>query len=235
MAFAPVAELARPVIRACLFDVYGTLLDLNTALREHRQLLGDLGGLVAGTWRTKQLEYAWTASLSGAYRDFWTCTSAALDFALELHGADRRCRDSLLEAYRTIEPFDDTVPALKHLRARGIRTAVLSNGTAAMLEEAFRAAGLLELIDDCVSIDPIGIYKPARRAYTFAAETLGLESTRCGFVSANAWDIAGAHRAGLPALWINRLNLPSEYGIHDVAEQARSLLGTEYFRAPNVQ
>jgi 2-haloalkanoic acid dehalogenase type II len=140
-------------VSACVFDVYGTLLDINSAIRRRHGALGPLADLVASTWRAKQLECAWTGSLAGAHVDFRACTAAALDYALALHGADSGCRDALLEAYQTLDPFDDAALTLQRLGERGIRTAVLSNGTSRMLDDALRSAGLIGLLEARISID----------------------------------------------------------------------------------
>lgn len=219
-------------VSACIFDVYGTLLDVNSAVRREHGALGPLADLVAGTWRTKQLEYAWTASLAGAYVDFWTCTAAALEHALALHGADSGCRDLLLEAYRTIDPFDDAALTLKLLGERGIRTAILSNGTSRMLDDALRAAGLTDLLEAQISIEEAGIYKPARAAYDLATTYFDIDAASIGFVSSNAWDVAGALRSGFVPIWVNRHDAPNEYGLLGNVHQVDSLVAvSEYFRS----
>jgi len=219
-------------VSACVFDVYGTLLDINSAIRRRHGALGPLADLVASTWRTNQLEYAWTGSLAGAHVDFWTCTAAALDYALALHGADSGCRDALLEAYQTLDPFDDAALTLQRLGERGIRIAVLSNGTSRMLDDALRSAGLVGLLEARISIDQAGIYKPARDAYNLATTYLGLDAASIGFVSSNAWDIAGALRSGFVPVWVNRHHLPNEYGLRGNVHQADShIAASEYFRA----
>src|ERR1700720_3327831 len=110
--------------RACVFDAYGTLLDVHSAIR-HYGASGSRPDLISRTWRTKQLEYAWVRSLSGQYTDFWECTTAALDFALDLHGVDRLQRGALLDAYKSLDPFADALPALRRLRAATMGIAVL--------------------------------------------------------------------------------------------------------------
>ena len=141
---------------------------------------GVLADVVAATWRAKQLEYAWTVSLAGAHVDFWTCTVAALDYALALHGVDASLRDDLLEAYQSLDPFADAAPTLQSLRGSGIRTTVLSNGTSRMLGEALRAAGLVDFLNACLSIEEVGVYKPATVAYKLAATRLGLAEQSIG-------------------------------------------------------
>ena len=58
-------------IRACVFDAYGTLFDVNSAAQKCKGMLGDNWEELAGIWRTKQLQYTWLRSLMGRHVDFW--------------------------------------------------------------------------------------------------------------------------------------------------------------------
>jgi 2-haloacid dehalogenase len=225
-------ELGRS--RACVFDAYGTLLDVHSAIR-HYGALGSRADLISRTWRTKQLEYAWVRSLSGQYADFWECTTSALDFALDLHGADRSQRDALLDAYRTLDPYADAFPALQLLRAAGIGIAVLSNGTGRMLAEAFRSAKLTEMLDICLSIEAVGQYKPSPAAYALAARELGLKASSIGFISSNAWDVAGARAFGFVPVWVSREDCPDEYGLRDTVFGTQNLTSAADYLAVTLQ
>jgi len=58
-------------IKACVFDAYGTLFDVHSAVGAHRARLGDNADKVSIMWRTKQLEYTWLRSLMREFADFW--------------------------------------------------------------------------------------------------------------------------------------------------------------------
>ena len=73
-------------IKACVFDAYGTLFDVHSAVGKHRHQLGDIADQVSLLWRTKQLEYTWLRSLMGHHADFWQVNQNALDFAFDMHG-----------------------------------------------------------------------------------------------------------------------------------------------------
>ena len=60
-------------IRACVFDAYGTLFDVHSAVGRHTDRLPD-SSAVSMLWRTKQLEYTWLRSLMDRYVDFWQIT-----------------------------------------------------------------------------------------------------------------------------------------------------------------
>lgn len=223
--------MVSPAIGACCFDAYGTLLDLGSAIRRHAALLGPSAQDFASTWRAKQLEYAWVASLARTHRDFWDCTVAALDFALRSHGLDGALREGLLDTYRSLDAFPDAAATLVELRRYGVRIAVLSNGTPAMLREGFRSNGLDRHLDEIVSIETCRIFKPAPLAYLDALVRSGSTPASTGFVSSNAWDVHGADAAGLRAIWVNRADQPVEYGldkrvpvVRNLADAARRLL-----------
>lgn len=198
-------------VRACVFDAYGTLLDLATAVESHAAPLGEAAPRLLSLWRAKQLEYTWLRTLMGRHADFARVTEDALEYACAaLDIQDVSLRRSLPTGFLELAAYSDAAPMLRRVRARGLRTAVLSNGTPAMLEGVFARAGLAPLLDSVLSVEAVGVYKPSPRVYHFAAETLELEREALLFVSANAWDAAGAASAGLQAVWINRAGAPAE-------------------------
>ena len=66
------------VIRALVFDAYGTLYDVQSVRSLATDLCGDKGEIVTLLWRLKQLEYTWLRSLMRSYEDFWSVTRAAM-------------------------------------------------------------------------------------------------------------------------------------------------------------
>ncbi|MBP2294671.1 haloacid dehalogenase type II [Azospirillum rugosum] len=198
-------------IRACVFDAYGTLLDVNAAARGCRDGLGDRWEELAALWRAKQLEYTWLRSLMGRYADFWQVTGEALDYAMERQGlADPALRGRLMDLYRRLDAYPDAVATLSALRARGLRTAILSNGSPSMLAEAVDSARLTPLLDDVLSVDGLRVYKPHPSVYQLACDRYGLPPEAILFVSANGWDAGGAAAFGFRVAWLNRAGLPAE-------------------------
>ena len=126
-----------------VFDAYGTLFDVHSAVARHAGALGPRAESLSELWRTKQLEYSWVHGLMGRYVGFWDLTERALDFALAKHpDIDRGLRETLLDAYRDLDAYGEVPEVLARLRARGVRTALFSNGNTAMLERAVTSAGL---------------------------------------------------------------------------------------------
>ena len=197
---------------AFVFDAYGTLFDVHAAIARHRDEVGPDAERLSELWRIKQLEYTWTLTLAGRYADFWSLTQQALDHALaRVPSADRRVRAKLLEAYQELDAFPDARATLRELKRRGHRTAILSNGTPAMLEAAVVAAQIGDDLDAVLSVDSIRLYKPRPEVYALVPAAMKLEPRDVTFVSANRWDVMGAASFGFRSAWINRAKLPDEY------------------------
>src|SRR5262249_41174608 len=126
---------------------------------------------------------------------------AARSLELDLT-ADKRTR--LLDAYLTLAAFPDVKPGLQTLRELGFRLAIFSNGEPRMLEAAARSAGIVDLLHALLSVEEVKIFKPSPRVYQLAPERLGVRPAELGFVSSNAWDVAGAASTGLLTFWIQR-------------------------------
>lgn len=211
-------------LKAILFDAYGTLLDVHTAIMRHQHHLGGAAMEISALWRQKQLEYTWTLSLAQRYRPFDEVTAAALDFALAQHGIDdTQLRRDLLAAYRHLAPYADVDPTLKALSKRGLRLGVLSNGTDEMLRTAFGAVQLDDLLNPLLSVEESRIYKPDPRVYAMAARHLGLSPGMIGFVSSNAWDAMGAASFGFRVYWLRRRKGPVEYDLTALATPIATL------------
>ncbi|BBU30315.1 haloacid dehalogenase [Burkholderia sp. THE68] len=200
-------------IRACIFDAYGTLLDVNSAVMRHADAVGSCAEGLSAVWRQRQLEYSWTRTLMGKYADFWTLTIEALEFAMESFGLQDRSdlKERLLDAYFELRAYSDALQTLQTLKEQGYLTAILSNGSTSMLEGAMRAGNLDLTLDACISVDDIKIYKPDPRVYQYACELLKVRPNEVCFVSSNAWDVGGAGAFGFNAVRINRQNNPVEY------------------------
>lgn len=198
--------MARPA--ALVFDAYGTLFDVHSVTRLADELWPGRGAQLSQLWRTKQLEYTWLRSLMQRYEDFGRVTEAALRYACEAlalpFDAERHTR--LMAAYLRLDTFPEVKDALGRLA--GVRLAILSNGSPAMLEPLVANAGLAGTLHDVLSVDSVGIFKPDPRVYRLAVERLGVPVDAIGFVSSNCWDALGAKSFGFRVFWVNRGGLP---------------------------
>ena len=147
-------------IEACVFDAYGTLFDVHSAVARLRAQVGAHADALSQLWRTKQLEYTWLRALMGRHGDFWQVTGDALDHALARTGVGPAVREPLMQAYLALDAYPEVPDALRRLRAGGLKTAILSNGEPDMLRAAARSAGIAELLDAILSVEEVGIFKP---------------------------------------------------------------------------
>ncbi len=197
-------------IRACVFDAYGTLFDVHSAVGRLRPQIGAKADALSQLWRTKQLEYTWLRALMGRHADFWQVTGDALDYALARLGVDPQVREPLMQAYLALDAYSEVPQMLARLRQGGLKTAILSNGEPQMLSAAVRSAGLEQLLDAVLSVEEVGIFKPHPKVYQLAVDHLGVAAGEIAFQSSNAWDINGAACFGLRPVWVNRFSAPPE-------------------------
>lgn len=198
-------------IKACIFDAYGTLFDVNAAARALGAELGETWLPLAELWRAKQLNYSWLRSLMGAHADFWQVTADALDFAMENHKINNPgLRQRLLDLYFNAACFPEVPAMLQRLKAAGLITGILSNGAPAMLEAACHTSGVADLLDHVISVEEVGIFKPDSRIYTLVTDRLALPADAVAFHSSNGWDAHAGKRAGFFSIWINRSGQPRE-------------------------
>lgn len=191
-------------LKALVFDAYGTLFDVHSVVTLCDSLFPGRGTPLSQLWRAKQLEYTWLRTLMGRYADFTAVTRDALEYACKvLHLAldEKKCAQ-LMDAYNHLALYPDARDALAALS--GLKLAILSNGSPAMLEPLVRNAGLGEVLNAVISVDRVKIFKPDSRVYQLAPDTLGVDKSEIGFVSSNYWDAAGAKSFGFKVFWINR-------------------------------
>ncbi|MDE2150227.1 MAG: haloacid dehalogenase type II [Gammaproteobacteria bacterium] len=192
-------------IRACVFDAYGTLFDPASAAARCRDVLGDKLDRLNALWREKQLQYTWLRALQGRHADFWHVTGEALAFALEtLDLGDTTLQDRLMNLYLTLDAFPEVPQVLERLKAAGLKTAILSNGSPDMLAAAVSNAKIGHLLDAVLSVEAVGVYKPHPKVYRLAVDRLGVESGAIAFQSSNAWDAWAASAYGMRVVWCNR-------------------------------
>ena len=198
-------------IRACIFDAYGTIFDFASAAAHCTDIPDDKRAALTNLWRDKQLQYTWLRSLQGRYADFWQVTGEALDFTLDSLGiATPALRDRLMDLYLTLSAFPEVPGTLRRLREAGFVTAILSNGSPAMLGAAVRGAGLQDLLDAVLSADAVQVFKTHPRVYEYGLKQLGMRAGQVSFQSSNDWDAFAASAYGMRVVWCNRYGQPRE-------------------------
>ncbi len=192
-------------IGACVFDAYGTLFDFASAAARCDDIPLPKRAALTVLWRDKQLQYTWLRSLQNRYIDFWQVTGEALDFALDSLSLDAPdLRERLMDLYLGLEPFPEVPDVLRTLRTRRFRTAILSNGSPAMLATLVQRSGLADAFDAVLSVDAVGVFKTHPKVYQYALDALALPAKAISFQSSNAWDAYAASDFGMRVVWCNR-------------------------------
>jgi 2-haloacid dehalogenase len=198
------------MIRAVLFDVFGTLLDVHSVGERANQLFPGRGAELASLWRVKQLEYTRLRTLCQRYVPFTQVTEDALQYAADALRLplDAAARGLLMHEYTQLAPFADVKPALAQLAAAGFTLGVLTNGDPGLVEDVLHSAGLTEQFDVLLSADQVHAYKTAAAVYELGPMTLKHPVHELAMVSSNCWDAIGARHYGYRSFWVNRGGAP---------------------------
>ena len=192
-------------IRACVFDAYGTLFDYASAASRCRDVLGGKFETLSALWRDKQLQYTWLRASQGRHANFWQVTQDALDFTLESLGlADTALRERLMNLYLSLDPFSEVPDMLRKLKGAGFMTAILSNGSPAMLRAIVESSKTGDLFDAVLSVEEVGVFKPHPKVYRLAVDRLAIPPEAIAFCSSNGWDAYAASAFGMRVVWCNR-------------------------------
>jgi len=194
-------------ITTCIFDAYGTLFDVAAAARTAAAEPGrdDLAACwqkLANDWRLKQLQYTWLRAVADAHDDFWDVTQDGLDWAMENNDlADPELRERLLQLYWQLQAYPEVPEMLGALQHAGLNTAILSNGSPAMLDGAVQSAGLGALLDDVLSVESVGVFKPHKSVYDLVGQRFNCANNEVLFVSSNGRPrrVTGFKPSGLTA------------------------------------
>ena len=207
-------------IKAVVFDAYGTLFDVYSIQVLADTLYPGHGSDIAVKWRDKQIEYTRLITQSDPhnalgsqyYRPFWELTRLSLEHTLDRLKLDRTSRqvEKLLQQYAHLTPFKENLAVLKKIKSMGLTTAILSTGSMDMLTSAVKSAGMQDVLDHIISVDPIRLFKTSPESYGLVQQTIAVNKDEVLFVSSNSWDALGATWFGFTTHWVNRQGLPFE-------------------------
>jgi HAD superfamily hydrolase (TIGR01509 family) len=190
------------VVRACLVDVYDTILRSQFVPRVE-SLVTPLG-IAVGDWLAE-----WDKMREDRDRGRLTI-AASIARTLPAFGiepdpdlvADLARRD--LESFRALTRLcEDTVPFLEWLRSRGVLTALVSNcadTTRAQLEYL----GVIPLVDAVILSCEVGSMKPYPEIYVTALEELGVAAVDAAFIDDQPTFCVGAQAVGIRPIQIAR-------------------------------
>lgn len=220
--------------RVLVFDVNETLLDLRPLDERFAQVFGDAA--VRIEWFNILLERAFTAQITGAYRDFAALGKSAVKMVAAKHGkiVDSATIDALVETIKHVPAHPEVREAVALLHDAGFTLTALTQSAAATLNAQIANAGLKPYFTRLFSVDAIRRYKPDASTYSMVATEMGCELSNLRLIAAHAWDTDGAMRAGLRAAFVARpghvldpdLPAPDIIGA-DLMEVAVQILGVE--------
>jgi 2-haloacid dehalogenase len=207
-------EALRAHVKVCLFDQYGTLVDMQKGLTEvvtpYLKAKGWNGrpDALVTWWRRTHFENSMIdALLQGEHTPYREIGHRAVAYTLERAGIPHTMDEVrfLVAQIERLEPFADVPAAVARLNTR-YKVAVLSNGDPDMLEAArpFHKIAL----DAVISVAVANSFKPHVVTYTKAAELLGVRMDEVLFVANHAFDCIGAKSAGMHAAYVNRRMRP---------------------------
>lgn len=190
--------------RAIVFDVIGTLLDLQGLDTHFERFFGDAA--VRREWFTQTLQLAMAATLMNSYEDFGVQADTGLEitarrYKVSMLGEEKNL---ILGTLRRLRPFPDVAKSLQRLREAGLRLAALTNSTAEAADAQLAYAGLRDHFEQVISADEIHCFKPAPEVYHLAAKRLSVEPEHVRLVAAHDWDVTGALHAGCAAAFVAR-------------------------------
>jgi 2-haloacid dehalogenase len=186
-----------------VFDVNETLLDLRA--------LGPRFGArlpveLMGEWFSRMLRNSLIASITGRYAPFDRQGVDALLATAEKAGVDvsKAQAEDVIAGMEELPPHPDVIPALQRLTDAGYRMATLTNSASPVMTAQIRNAGLDRFFERLLSVDEIGVFKPAPETYRYAADQLAVPIAAIRLVAAHDWDVTGAIRAGARAAFVAR-------------------------------
>lgn len=206
--FTPGGEdAARPGL--LLFDVNETLSDM-TPMAGRFEDVGAPGHL-AKTWFAGLLRDGFALTVAGVNEPFARLAEQALRTSLArapLTGSLDDAVAHVMDGFARLRVHEDVPPGIRALHDLGIRLVTLSNGSASVARRLLDDAGLVEYVEDCLSVEDAGVWKPGAGAYAYALGRCGVEPGEAMLVAVHPWDTDGAQRSGLRGAWVNRGEAP---------------------------
>ncbi|MGE0222910.1 MAG: haloacid dehalogenase type II [Acetobacteraceae bacterium] len=204
----------RQRVKVCMFDQYGTLVDMQSGLRDvvtpwllAKGWTGNPNSFVTW-WRRTHFENSMIdALLQRAHMPYREIGHLSLQQVMRRAGIEHTMQDvrDLVAAIERLKPFPEIPAALDRLRTR-YRLVILSNGDPDMLEAARAHHGLR--VDDVISVAAANAFKPHAATYRTAADRCGVPMDEILFVANHEFDCVGAKAAGMATAFIDRRQRP---------------------------
>lgn len=212
-------------VEAVLFDLYQTLLDIETDERDplvwegmarflrYRGLRADAGNLYTSYFTKVE------ASQHDSTEEFPSVDVVGVfgEILLELGDADRpTSAEEVSQILRTLsmrrfDVFSDVIPTLQALHGR-VKLGLVSNAQRAFLAPEIRMTGLETFLDAIVISSDHGFNKPDARLFAAALDILHVNPDRAVYVGDSPYyDVGGARNAGVRAVLVNRPDRPIKH------------------------
>jgi 2-haloacid dehalogenase len=211
-----------------LFDVLETLIDLDP-LAVRLEEVGQPAHILE-PWFLRFQRDAMALTLAGDPAPFEAVAKESLRTETKLALTEWDI-DHVVEGFATLPTFDDAVPALKKLSEAGVSVGCLTVNSPEKTRSFLEGAGLYGFVDQIITAQDAGVWKPHPDIYRFAAKHLDTPIERLALVAVHAWDCHGAKRAGALAGWCARLEyepgdvfLPADVTGGDLVEVADKLM-----------
>lgn len=207
-------ESIRSSVKACMFDQYGTVVDMQgglvaiaTPFLRAKGWRGDPNSFVTW-WRRTHFENSMIdALLHREHTPYREIGHRAVAHVMDRAGIPHTREEVryLVGEIEKLKPFPEVPAAMARLKTK-YRLVVLSNGDPDMLEAAKPYHGIA--FDRVISVAEAGSFKPHVATYTRAAEFIGLPFDQILFVANHAFDCIGAKSAGMRTAFIDRRSRP---------------------------
>lgn len=196
--------MSAPVV---VFDVNETLSDMSPIAQAFTAV--GAPGHLAATWFASVLRDGFAATVTGdlvTFADLGRSRARAMlaGPVREAGGNLDAAVDQVLGAFTALSTHPDVVPGVRALAEAGVRMVTLSNGAASVAEGLLTRAGIRDAVEQVLTVEDAGIWKPAPAAYAHAAQACGVTSGELLMVAVHPWDLHGAAAAGLRTAYLDR-------------------------------
>jgi 2-haloacid dehalogenase len=197
-------------VEVAAFDVNETLSDMAPLTAEFTG--AGLPADLRTAWFASVLRDGFALAAAGTEAPFADIAADALRTLLHGHPDLTKPVDAVVDAvlagFQQLGVHPDVADGLRTLARGGIRVVTLTNGAASVGQGLLERAGLSDIVEQYLSVDEAGRWKPAPQAYQLAADRTGVSLNRIALVAVHPWDTDGAKRAGMTSAWLNRTGAP---------------------------
>ena len=220
------------MIKALIFDVNETLLDINAMNTGLAEVLNGDETLV-DLWFANLLHHSLVDVASSQFHDFIDIGAAALVMVAYSKGiqlTQEHAKQTIKQHITSLAPHDDVVSALKALKQKGVTLIALSNSSSAGLDAQLSYANIKSYFDIVLSVESIRTYKPYPSVYHWACQQAEVAPNDALMVAAHGWDVSGAKAAGLNTAFVERpgkmmypLGLAPDYSVKSLDQLIPSI------------